>query len=85
MLVTTTVTTVVLDTTMPNLPPEFEIPDGLLQRPLTIDCFSQADIDAVLDIINSCGVDGLDRASSIIPVNVWTSDMLESLSKSNTK
>lgn len=70
---------------MPNLPPEFEVPPELLRRPLTIGCFSQADIDAVLDILNRYGVDGVPRASSIIPVNVWTSDMLESLSKSNTK
>lgn len=70
---------------MPNLPDSFEIPHELLQRPMRIDCFSQADIDAVLDIINSCGVDGVARASSIIPVAVWTSDMRESLLKSNTK
>ena len=69
---------------MLNLPPEFEIPDELLQRPLTIDCFSQDDIDAVWDIINSCGVDGLARADSIIPLAVWTSDMREALLKSNT-
>src|SRR5699024_2565302 len=82
MLVTTTVTTAVLDTTMPSLPPHFEIPDGLLRRPMRIDCFSQDDIDAVLDILNRYGVDGVPRASSIIPVNVWTPDMLESLLKS---
>lgn len=67
---------------MPNLPDSFEIPHELLQRPMTIDCFSKDDIDAVLDILNSCGVDGVARASSIIPVAVWTSDMRESLLKS---
>lgn len=70
---------------MLNLPDSFEIPPELLRRPMTIDCFSQDDIDAVLDILNRYGVDGVPRASSIIPVNVWTPDMVESLSKSNTK
>ena len=49
---------------------------------MRIDCFSQDDIDTVLDILNRYGVDGIARASSIIPVNVWTPDMLESLLKS---
>lgn len=70
---------------MPNLPDKFEIPHELLRRPMTIDCFSQDDIDAVLDILNRYGVDGVPRASSIIPVTVWTSDMREALLKSNTK
>lgn len=67
---------------MPNLPDSFEIPPELLRRPMTIDCFSQDDIDAVLDILNRYGVDGVARASSIIPVAVWTSDMRESVLKS---